>query len=77
MWGYMDDNVVEFNGYTKLPIDLQRMVKNIDWESKQDALILTINKDGEFIPYSNNPDEEKAIWLATKFINNIMNGVYS
>lgn len=72
----MDDNVIELNFYTKQPIDLQKMVKNIDWENIDTALILTIRKDGEFAPHCNMPDQERAIWLATKFIHNIMGGVY-
>jgi len=68
-------NVIEFDGYTKLDIPIERIRDNVPWDKIDTALVLTW-QDGELVPYSNRADIEHCTFMAQKFLHKAYNGDY-
>ena len=66
--------VVVLNGYTTLPIPIERVLEgNKDLTS---VLVLGWNKDGKFVAAASGGDFESAVFAAQRFIHKVHAGDY-
>lgn len=70
-------NVIGIGGVTRLDIPIESLRDNINWDNTEDALVLILEKDGEFQAYSNRADGRKSLYLASRFAHKYLNGDYS
>lgn len=59
----MTDNVVEFNGVTRLDLPPGRVLQRADAAGLTKVLVLGYDADGDFFFASSSPDGGDVLWL--------------
>lgn len=72
----MDDNIVQFNGFTKLDLNPKSILTNIA-ESNLDQCIVIGVKDGEQRFYSSIADESQIIYMIEVLKHKLLNGDFA